>query len=166
MTNIIETIITDLNKALITFDADNAAKARAWAKARVTALKAFIDEHKSERRGMGEWAWYEKVFAVAGGKTWYNVFNGRNEEMINEIVDKNSAAIVAKRNVLIAKKLAKFNVVSVGESIYAQAHDGNGFNCLIRIETDNGPKVVEVDTICAGGYNIQCLHNRTLVKVR
>lgn len=161
---VIEKIISDLNEALKEFDATNAAQAREWAKGRKVAIAKYREENMPNRRAMGEWKYYEGIFAVAGGKTWYNVLDGRNEVMVNEIMDKNSAAIVAKRNVLIAKKLAAFEVTAVNGSNYA--YKDGGVDCQIGIETNKGPRRVEIETIVAGGYNIQCLHNRTLVKVR
>lgn len=168
---IITKIIEDLNVTLADFDAANAAKAREWAKGRVAAVKAYRDTHctmrlrgDEEKTVVSSHELYQSMFTIAGGKTWYGVFHGRNEAMINEFMDKNSAAIVAKRNALIAKKLAGFEVTAVTDK-GVTFHDG-GVDCTMTLETDKGRKFVEIDTIVAGGYNIQCLHNRTLVKVR
>lgn len=161
---IIEKIIADLNIVLAQFDADNAARAREWAKGRVAAIAKYRAENQPNRRTMGEWKFYDGLFAVAGGKTWFNLFDGRNETMIDELMDKNSAAIVAKRNALIARKLAGLNISEIVSSSFA--HKSGGIDCTIGINTDTGPRWIEIDTIVAGGYNIQCLHNRTLVKVR
>lgn len=160
---IIEKIIADLNEVLKDFDAANAAKAREWSAGRKAAMRKYEEENRGQGR-IDQHKYYTGLFAVAGGKTWYNIFSGRNQAMVDEIMDKNSAAIVAKRNALIAKKLAAFNVTSVNE-MQTAFHDG-GVDCFIAIETDAGRKTIEINTIVAGGYNIQCLHNRTLVKVR
>lgn len=161
---IIEKIISDLNEVLASFDAANAAKAREWAAGRKAALRAFEISDERKEMGRDQHKLYQHLFALAGGKTWYNIFYGRNQAMIDEIMDKNSAAIVAKRNALIAKKLADKGITEVIEKKIA--HKDGGVDCLISVATDAGIKWIEIETIVAGGYSIQCLHNRTLVKVR
>lgn len=166
--NAIEKIIADLNEVLKDFDAANAQKAREWSAGRKAAIADYRSKHCVFKDGdkirQDQHTFYNNLFAAAGGKTWYNIFNGRNQAMVDEIMDNNSAAIVAKRNALIAKKLSGLNVTSVG-AVKAAFHDG-GVDCSISLETDKGTRYVSIDTIVAGGYNIQCLHNRTLVKVR
>lgn len=36
----------------------------------------------------------------------------------------------------------------------------------VEVNTESGIKRVKIETILAGGYNVQCLHYRTLVNVK
>lgn len=153
-------IMEALKSAFAEADAAYVAKQQDWAKGRVAAIR----EKKAEFSASNKRWNYEELFAVAGGKTWYNIFDGRNAEMIEEIVAKNCEAIIAKRNVSIAKKLEKAEVTEVIESKLCSTVDG--LNGHFVVETNKGRKGVHIETIIAGGYNIQCLHQRTLVKVR
>jgi len=118
----------------------------------------------SERSAVDS-AMYDLRFNTAGGKTWYiNVFYGRSIEMIIPIVEKNCDAVISRRNASIEAKLIKAGVTDLIESKYSSTSDG--FHGTFNVVTDMGDKWIEIDTILAGGYNIQCLHNRTLVKVR
>ena len=68
------------------------------------------------------------------------------------------------RDYKIAKQLVKLQVNSVAVCNVVSSVDG--FNGTFKVETNRGNKIVEIDTIFAGGYNIQRLHNRVLVKVK
>ena len=74
---------------------------------------------------------------------------------LNEILDKE---VVRKKKALIArvKKTAGTIVDASGLRI--------GVNSEINGTVDGEIKTVHVQTIYAGGYNIQCLHYRVLVK--
>lgn len=91
-------------------------------------------------------------------------FNGRNTKLIEEFMEKNCEATAKKRNASIARKLEKAGVTEVINEDYTYTKDG--FNGCFVVETDKGRKVATVDTIYAGGYNIQCLHLRVLVRVK
>lgn len=158
------TITTRLDELLAPMDAEVLEATQEWAKDRAQALREFktSDEYKAISRDASRL--YGRMFEIAGGKTWYRVFNGNSQAIIAEFVAKNCAAIVAKRNASIAAKLAKAGANEVISEELARTKDG--FNGTFVINTDAGRKVVTIDTIMAGGYNIQCLHLRVLVKVR
>ena len=41
----------------------------------------------------------------------------------------------------------------------------NGFDGHYNVRTDKGDKVIRIQTVLCGGYNIQALHYRTLVNI-
>lgn len=146
-----------LEAAFADFDAENLAKSQAWAKGRVAALKEF--KSSAEYTAITDaWTRYDHLFRIAGGKGWYLMFNGSNDAMIEEAITKNSAAIAEKRNATIIAKLKKIGVTDLGGLQYSRTNDG-GFNGTFNFEGAS----IEIRTIVAGGYNIQCLHERTLV---
>lgn len=98
----------------------------------------------------------------AGGKTWYNVFRYGYNNQVEEFVTKNCKAIAESRNANIAKKLDGVTEVLSTEVAYSR----DGFNGTFKVNTNKGVKTVTIQTIYAGGYNIQCFHQRTLVKVK
>lgn len=164
--NPIKQITDSLEAILAPMDAEVLEASKLWAKGRVAALKEFkASEEYKVLNAKGAWGGvYDKLFAIAGGKTWYNVFDGRNATMIEEFVEKNCKAIAQKRNASITAKLVKAGVSEVMSHSYT--HTKDGFDGTFVVNTDKGRKVVTINTIRAGGYNIQCLHLRVLVHVK
>jgi hypothetical protein len=158
-----QAIETALASIFVELDAEFVARQQEWAKGRVAAIKEYVAENSAKRRAMGESAYYDGLFNVAGGKTWWNVFYGRSPKMVEEFVTKNCAATIAKRNASISAKLEKAGILEVVSSDYSRS--ANGFDGVFVVMTDKGRKVVTINTIVAGGYNIQCMHQRTLIKV-
>lgn len=159
-----QAILSSLNEVFAPLDAEVLEKSKLWAMNRRKAINEWMssDEWKSLRGN--PWAQYNKLFDIAGGKTWFKILHGTSEASVMEFVEKNHAATIAKRNALITRKLDQAGVTAVESTTYGRTNDG--FDGTFVVLTDAGKQVVTVNTIRAGGYNIQCLHLRVLVKVR
>ena len=159
----IDKIIEQLNEAFAEHDDRVLIDTQRWAKERKAAVVEFKRSEEAKALRHDQYAYYAKLFAIAGGKTWYNAFDGRSDAMIEEFVKKNHERTIEARNAKIAAKLVKAEVTEVVSSEYIRTEDG--FNGFYVVNTNTGAKRIRIETIVAGGYNIQCLHLRVLVKV-
>jgi hypothetical protein len=156
-------MIAALNAEFAGIDAEFVAASQVWAAGRAQALREFraSEEAKTMRRDQGRY--YDRLFNIAGGKSWFNLIDGRSASGVEEVVAKNCAAVIASRNARIAAKLQSVGAVEVTGSTFA--HTKDGFDGTFVVLTDAGKKWITINTIFAGGYNIQCRHQRTLIKV-
>lgn len=164
--NAINTIMIKLDEIFAPMDAKVLESSKQWAKDRQQAIFDFqaSAEYEELRGVQNTWKRYDRLFAIAGGKTWYKILTSYGGENLDEFMTKNCATIAKKRNLKIAAKLEKSGVTEVISESFTNTNDG--FNGVFIVNTDGGQKRVTIDTVYAGGYNIQCLHLRVLVKVK
>ena len=151
-------------QVLAPLDAEHERRSQEWAKVRCDALKEFQASEEGKAMQSDAYAYYNHLLGICGGDTWWRLFSGGYGQHVVEFMTKNCAAGVAKRNHKIATKLDNAGVTAVTSSDYTRTSDG--FDGFFAVATDKGPKAVTIQTIYAGGYNIQCLHVRVLVNVR
>lgn len=109
---------------------------------------------------------YEYKYAVSGGKGMYDIvqYGMYGDAGIREKANKAVDNKIKSRNFRIAKKLQEAQITEI--LLASVDHSTDGFNGYFNVETTSGTKKIEIDTILAGGYNIQCLHYRTLIKMK
>lgn len=157
-----EKVLSELSATLAPMDAKVLTETQVWAQARVANLREF--RATNSIRELGSSAFYNKMFAIAGGKTWFMKLDSIDAAGVKLVVEKHCARVAASRNSAISAKLLKAGITAAGALQFSHSRDG--FNCFFEIETDAGAKRVKVETIFAGGYNIQCLHLRVLISVK
>lgn len=157
-------IMNRLNEVFAPMDAEVHAATLVWAEERVAAVAEFKKSDRAKELLKSSSAYYRVLFEIAGGKTWYSALYGRSAESRADVVANHCARVAESRNASIASKLEKAGVTEIISEEFHRTNDG--FNGCFVVETDKGRKAVTINTIRAGGYNIQCLHLRVLVKIK
>ena len=159
----LETLFTQINAVLKPFDDANLQSEIGSIAVRKAARDAYQEANKNKAHDA--WAYYPGLFEAVGGKGWYELLTGNSRSMIVDKLTKKHNASVAARNTKIAKKFAALEISEVTTSETTYSDGGRFFGCWV-LKTNKGKKLVEIEVILAGGYNIQCLHNRILCKVK
>lgn len=163
---------TQIDNAFAELNAKILERQLAWFEGRNELVRTY---YASEERkaALGEWskqtrkeneaarkADTAKLESLAGGKTWLAaIWSNPKPEQRAEFVAKNVKGLIARRDAQIIKALTKEGITALPEFNLVETSDG-----LEGLFVVAG-KRVSIRTILAGGYNIQCLHQRTLVKI-
>jgi len=159
----IDKAFTSLNTKMIEDD-------QAFAKRLIEGKRTFVEaaraEYKSGKEGRAKWVtdygYFDHMGAVLthfGSKAMWNLLDERGLKGGLEMMKKNTLALIARRDAQIIKALRKVGVSEIPE--FELSECSNGYEGSFNVAGNR----VSINTILAGGYNIQRLHTRTLVKV-
>lgn len=143
---------SQITAAFAALDAKMLTRQMAWASARRAAVLTVQVEP-------GKWYSARKADAeiiAAGGKAWAGILKSG---AWRDLVAQNVAGLIAKRDVRIIAALTKAGITELPEFQLTECSDGVEGSFTIA-----GHRIT-IRTILAGGFNIQCLHQRVLVTI-
>jgi len=123
------------------------------------------DKRKEEYAGKnyGRTMFIHKLKVKKGWTKALDKMFHRSEEDLNAMIEKEAEAKLSKIDIAVSKKLSKINVHKI-ELLHFNTNSIEGY--VEGAWKINDEKIFSFRTIYAGGYNVQCLHYRTIYKFK
>lgn len=164
----IKPVFQSITASLAEFDAELLARQLVDVTAQHSAFMVIIgakvgsDEYTSRVRNTD--FWFEAVKAAQISLDLIPAFRYRELDDVLKMHKSGFEMRCLQRNYKIAKRLVSIEIKAVTDTKVVSA--ANGFDGFFTVETAKGSKLITVNTIFAGGYHIQRLHERVLINVK
>lgn len=158
-----DAMMEQLKTVLASVDRDTLEDFMQWALSRRKDVLDFKNDVESKGIDANSKETLRILYSKAGGQQWYLILSQKHENLLKAYIRKVHESTIEKRNSTISVKLIEAGASEITSSELARSSDG--FNGTFSINTDSGKKTVHIQTIMAGGYNIQKLHYRVLTRL-